>query len=163
MMKPSNISISAVKLPQDLDDFKMLVQEYLQEFGMDLTFQNVDDELANPMRKYGPPHGIMLVARDEHGTALGCVAVHPFGGPGCCEMKRLYVRPESRGLKLGVLLVKEIIQYSEKLGYSSMVLDTLDTLLPAVRLYKSFGFKTTEPYYHNPIPNVVYMRLEMSK
>jgi len=42
-------------------------------------------------------------------------------------------------------------------GYSTMRLDTLDSMLPAIGLYKKNGFYEIPAYYHNPNEGVVYM------
>ena len=40
-------------------------------------------------------------------------------------------------------------------GYYIMVLDTLNRLDAAIHLYESLGFVRMEPYYDNPLPDVV--------
>ena len=42
-----------------------------------------------------------------------------------------------------------------------MVLDTIKPLKRAINLYKKFGFKEIDPYYHNPMPDVIYMKLTL--
>jgi len=76
-------------------------------------------------------------------------------------MKRLYVRPAQRGIGTGRKLAQAIILVARGKGYGSMVLDTLERLQPAIRLYESLGFRRCEPYYSNPEPDVVFMRLEL--
>ena len=39
-----------------------------------------------------------------------------------------------------------------------MVLDTITPLRSAINLYKNFGFVETEPYYENPMSDVIYMK-----
>ncbi len=39
-----------------------------------------------------------------------------------------------------------------------MVLDTIEPLKAAIHLYKKFGFKECEPYYNNPMNDVIYMK-----
>jgi ribosomal protein S18 acetylase RimI-like enzyme len=38
------------------------------------------------------------------------------------------------------------------MGHSSMVLDTLERLSAANRLYERLGFERTAAYYDNPLP-----------
>ncbi len=54
-----------------------------------------------------------------------------------------------------------VIDEAIKLGYSTMLLDTLPHLKEAMALYRSLGFKKRDPYYHNPLPDVVYWELDL--
>ena len=72
-------------------------------------------------------------------------------------MKRLYVRPTARGLRVGAELARRVIQAAETRGYESMRLDTLETMKSAVALYKHLGFQEIEPYIYNPIPGAIFM------
>ena len=76
-------------------------------------------------------------------------------------MKRLYVKPETRRMHLGELLVKEIIDHAKQSGYKEMVLDTIIPLKEAIGLYKKYGFEECEPYYNNPMADVIYMMKDL--
>ena len=78
-----------------------------------------------------------------------------------CEMKRLYVRPDARGMHLGNTLVAEILAHAKNAGYKEMVLDTIEPLKAAISLYKKHGFEECEAYYHNPMDDVIYMRKQL--
>lgn len=139
-----------------LPEVKALIIEYLERLGRDLSFQNVDDELADPARKYTAPQGELLVAVDGD-RVLGMVAYHRHSGSRC-EMKRLFVRPEARGLHVGDALVTEIVTRAAEAGYEEMVLDTIAPLKAAIVLYKKHGFEECSAYYDNPMDDVIYMR-----
>lgn len=143
-----------------LDDIKTLFREYQESLGLDLCFQNFEDELATLPGKYSRPGGRLYLASVE-GNAAGCIALRGLDD-GCCEMKRLYVRGKFRGLKLGQALVEKIIADAREIGYSRMVLDTYaETMKSAVALYRGFGFSETEPYYNNPHEGVLFLSLEL--
>ena len=76
-------------------------------------------------------------------------------------MKRLYVKPEFRAFGIGAKLVEQILVDATALSYNKMVLDTLERLQPAIKLYHQFGFINTSAYYANPLPGVVYMKKEL--
>ena len=116
-------------------DISELIKEYYQRLGRDLSFQNIDDELKNPAKKYIPHEGEILVAIIDN-KVVGMVAYHRLTDT-CCEMKRLYVKPECRGMKLGEKLIQNIISNSVKAGYKEMVLDTIKPLKSAIYLYKN--------------------------
>ena len=143
----------------DLDLVRLLFREYSAELGVDLCFQRFEEELAGLPGAYAPPAGRLLVAAGP-GGAMGCVAMRPLGA-GVCEMKRMYVRPAFRLLGVGRDLAKEIVRSARGAGYSRMRLDTLGNMIPAIRLYESLGFVRTQPYYANPLQDVVYMELAL--
>ena len=142
-------------LPEDLPVVRELFQEYGRSIGIDLSFQGFDEELASLPGKYAPPHGAVIIARSD-AVPCGCIALRGIDER-TCEMKRLYVRPGNRGLRIGAELVTRIIETAKSRGYESMRLDTLPSMASAVSLYRSFGFREIDPYIFNPIPGALFM------
>ena len=126
---------------------RTLFREYAVSIGIDLAFQGFEDELATLPGKYAPPRGQLLIARGADGTAIGCVALRPIEAPGCCEMKRLFVTTQGRGLGLGRALTEAVIAEAARLGYAELRLDTLPSMREAVALYRKLGFVPIAPYY----------------
>jgi len=156
------MDIIRVKSPHEIDEVRRLFREYEAYLNVDLCFQQFETELANLPGKYAPPSGTLLLAMDGQ-KACGCGALRRFGSiqERVCEMKRLYVRPENRGLGIGKQIARRLIQEGVRLGYFTMVLDTLDRLEAAIHLYESLGFVRTEPYYDNPLAGVFYWKLDL--
>jgi ribosomal protein S18 acetylase RimI-like enzyme len=79
-----------------------------------------------------------------------------------CEMKRLWVAQDHKGKGLGKALAEAAVAAAQQIGYSHMVLDTLESLTAANRLYEGLGFVRRAAYYNNPLPGVVYWQLQLS-
>ena len=137
-----------------------LFLEYAQSLGMNLCFQNFEQELAGLPGDYTPPDGRLLLAQYEAQLA-GCVALHKWE-TGICEMKRLYLRPSFRGKGLGRALAKTIIAEARNVGYQCMRLDTIEPIMKdAVEMYRKLGFREIAPYRPNPIAGAMYMELQL--
>ncbi len=138
-----------------ISQVKEMILEYTQQLNRDLSFQNIEEELDDPSEKYTAPQGEVVVAIEDN-VIFGMVAYNRHSDIRC-EMKRLYVKPEKRGLNWGDALVKEIIERARSSGYKEMVLDTLIPMKTAIYLYKQYGFEECAPYYNNPMDDVIYM------
>lgn len=161
MPASSTIDIAPARLPDDVEVVRELFAEYIDSLGIDLSFQDVDTELAQLPGKYAPPRGVILIAHDGAGAPLGCVALRPWSRPGVCEIKRLYVRPAARGQALGRRLAEAVLAWAAQAGYARVLLDTLATMQAARQLYVALGFRPVAPYYDNPVPGTLYMALEL--
>lgn len=145
--------------PAELDAVREIFREYAASLGVDLCFQNFEDELRALPGDYAEPQGCLLLALVD-GALAGCGAFRPLAESdhaNACEMKRLYVRPAFRRFGLGRLLAQTLMDEARRGGYSAILLDTLDDMEAARELYASLGFEETAPYYYNPIPGAHYL------
>lgn len=92
---------------------------------------------------YVPPAGGLWVAWDGP-EAAGCVALHPLT-PDIAEVKRMYVRPASRGRGIARALAQRVVMEARELGYERLRLGTLTTMQAAQNLYASLGFRPIPP------------------
>jgi ribosomal protein S18 acetylase RimI-like enzyme len=147
--------------PQELDAARRLFRAYAEWLAVDLCFQGFEQEVAALPGCYAPPAGRLLLA-NVAGEAAGCVGLRPLA-PGICEMKRLWVEPGFGGRGLGRALAEAVIAAARTIGYRRMRLDTLPERMPAAQhLYRSLGFVEIPPYYHNPLPGVVMLELQLA-
>jgi putative acetyltransferase len=149
-----------VKTAQEIELARTLFREYQQSLGVDLCFQNFEQELASLPGDYAPPSGRLLLARSGLEVA-GCVALRKIG-EGLCEMKRLYVRDAFRGQGLGRKLAEAILAEARRIGYRKMRLDTLPSMRAAIPLYRSLGFSEIAPYTVNPVEGALFVEKELN-
>ena len=145
----AKIEFFNITRPDMIEEARMLFLEYAQSLNVDLSFQDFEEELKALPERYGPPDGTIIIASVD-GMSAGCIALHRLSGD-ICEMKRLYVRGEYRGLGIGKKLITQILEVAFERNYQFIRLDTLPTMEKAQKLYEAFGFYDIEPYTYNPI------------
>lgn len=139
----------------DIPEVRAMLREYVAWIGLDLAFQEIDDEIADLPGDYDEPTGALLVAEENH-HLIGMIALRPLSGS-TCEMKRLWVRPEGRGRGVAKELVAQILDQARHLNYDEIRLDTLPMMGDAQSLYESLGFQDIAPYYKTPIQGTRFM------
>jgi len=143
--------------PAEIPAVRELFCEYAAGTGLDLCFQNFEDELQTLQGKYAEPGGRLFLMFFGFMPA-GCGALRPFRDD-IAEMKRLYVKPAFRERGYGRLLSERLIAEARRIGYRAIYLDTLSSMVAARALYGELGFVECEPYYDNPLPNVCFLKL----
>ena len=149
--------------PAHVDEMHLVRQlflEYAQSLGFSLCFQGFQQELDELPGKYTPPDGTLLLAW-ENDDAVGLVGLRRLDAHSA-EMKRLYVRPDQRGKKVGRQLAEAIIGEAKRLGYSSIKLDTVPTMKEARQLYVELGFVTIPAYYDNSACDSICMEKQIT-
>ncbi|KAF3385529.1 Acetyltransferase [Penicillium rolfsii] len=182
---PMAVFIELAKFPHDTVVIQSLFSDYAASLGIDLTFQAFDDELNSLPGKYDVSQGgALLVARaqssdtatlnhpdhtesgslaaPQQNVVVGCVGLRR-SNEHWCEMKRLYVNPEARGLRVGDRLVEAVIAQAQALGYRGIRLDTLPDMVAAQRLYRRHGFVEIEPYYDTPLKGTIFMGCDLTR
>ena len=75
------------------------------------------------------------------------------------ELKAMYLDRDYRGKGLGRRLMDKAVDEAKRLGFKSIVLDSMSQYKDALRLYEKTGFKMTERYNDNVYADV-FMRLD---
>jgi carbonic anhydrase len=154
------IEILQAETTKQIEEIRQIFREYKQWLGLDLCFQGFETELADLPGKYAEPDGRLYLA-DVNGKTAGCIALRKLAD-GVCEMKRLFIREDFRGLGLGKLLVEKLLEEARLIGYEKMRLDTLPVkMATAVKIYRNFGFEEIRAYYDNPYKETLFMELKL--
>jgi ribosomal protein S18 acetylase RimI-like enzyme len=150
------LEIIEAETPEQIAQARALFREYETWIELALCFQNFDEEVATLPGKYAAPEGRLLLAFVDQKLA-GCIALRKLE-TGVCEMKRLFVKSEFRGQKIGIALIEKLIEEARKIGYAQIRLDTFPPkMAKAVSLYESYGFRPIPPYYENPYDDTLFM------
>lgn len=162
---------------RDLSMVKTLFTAYHTSLPIDISYQNYEDEFNSLPGKYvASKRGALFLAEkrsdepapsSDGGThphvtptpppsVLGCVALRTMDDS-TCELKRLYVVPDARGLCVGLALVEAVVEEARKLHYRRILLDTLPSMKSAIGLYERCGFVQVPRYYQTPIEETVFL------
>ena len=85
---------------------------------------------------------VVVVARDDNGTALGCGALRSLGD-GVAEVKRMYVAPAARGRGVGKAVLAGLETAALECGWTTLRLETGPRQPEAVALYAGAGYRAT--------------------
>ena len=159
-------TIDRATSPADIEAVRSLFVEYHAWLGDLVCSQRLADEIASLPEPYAASSGALLLARAVGGEPLGCVGVR-LHESSTAEMKRLYVRPASRGAGLGRALAERAVSEAASLGYRRLVLTTIPSAMrSAVRMYESLGFQKTDPFRDaGSLPagsGIAYMGLDLA-
>lgn len=117
-----------------------LVRDTLAEFGLAFGVgSETDAQLQELPASYADRGGSFLVAVDDAGGLLGTAGVY-FLQDGVYELRKMYLRPESRGHGVGARLFEACLAFCRERGARQVVLDTRDNMTSAIAFYERRGF-----------------------
>lgn len=138
----ANIHIRPIR-QSDNKDLAAIIRNTLSEFGA-----------ANPGTVYFDPttdalFGLFQAERSAYfvaevdGKILGGGGIFPTEGlpEGTCELVKMYLLPEARGIGLGRTLIEKCLETAREKGFQQVYLETLDELHLALKIYAKFGFE----------------------
>ena len=88
---------------------------------------------------------VVLVARDDDGTALGCGALRALGD-GVAELKRMYVAPSARGHGIAKAVLAALEDAARDRGWTTLRLETGPRQPEAIGLYSRAGYRPIEAF-----------------
>ena len=109
--------------------------------------------------------GVAFFVTRCDGRAAGCGGIKLFtdSEDKYGEVKRMFVRPEFRGLGLGKAMLDKLAEYAVENQVQVLRLETGNLQLAAIGLYESWGFKRCQPFgEYVEDPNSVYLERLLS-
>ena len=151
--------------PTDNSILASIVRRTLAEFNANhpgtVYYDDTTDHLYELFQK---PGSVYFVAEVNNKIAGGG-GIFPSDGlpPDVCELVKMYLLPEARGLGLGKKLISKCIEFAKAHDYKKVYIETMPELKKAVSVYEKFGFK----YLDGPMGNTghfgcdIWMLLEL--
>ena len=134
--------------PSDNPTLAGIVRNTLAEFGANkpgtVYFDSTTDALYELFKQPGASYFVVEI----DGKIAGGAGIYPTQGlpPDTCELVKMYLIPEARGLGLGRTLIEKSIELAKDLGYRKIYLETMPELRQALKVYARFGFEyLTQP------------------
>lgn len=124
-----------IRSNSDNPEFKELVQL------LDLELKSRDGDLNSFYHQFNGIEAlqeVLVLYEDER--ALACGAFKAFNSERV-EIKRMYVREESRGQGLAGAVLKELEAWAQELGFTALVLETGQKQSEAVQLYQKHQYQ----------------------
>ena len=130
-------------LPSDNAQLASIIRNTLVEFGAanagTVYFDQTTDSL---FELFQTKRSAYFVAEAE-GEILGGGGIFPTEGlpDNTCELVKMYLLPEARGIGLGRTLIEKSLEIAKELGFEQIYLETLEELNLALKIYAKFGFE----------------------
>ncbi|WP_132053886.1 GNAT family N-acetyltransferase [Pseudocnuella soli] len=147
---PNTVTIRNIE-PQDNEPLAKIIRSALEEFGANKPGTVYFDPTTDALYQlFQTPRSQYFVAQNGNGL-LGGGGIYPTDGlpADTCELVKMYLRPEARGLGLGRQLIEQCMEAARAAGFSKMYLETMPELRNALVAYEKLGFK----YLDGPIGN----------
>jgi putative acetyltransferase len=127
--------------PRHAEAWKSLNEAWIsRHFAIEPSDREVLDD---PVGKVIGIGGVVLMAEDGGGAAIGCVGLKPVPAEhgGGLEVIKMTVSEAARGSGLGRVLMQACIDRATAMGAARLYLETNSALGPALGLYRAMGFK----------------------
>jgi GNAT superfamily N-acetyltransferase len=139
-----------------------VMSEFKREFGVsaeDVVGMSASEYVHSVIEKVcgdPPPKGVFYLVRVDSQLAgmggLRCVCT------GISEIKRIYIRPEFRGMKLGEHIMDRLLEDAKSFGYQVVCLESGPFMKSAHRLYERNGFRDCPVYEGVEVPEMFHDR-----
>ncbi|MFP2770023.1 GNAT family N-acetyltransferase [Oceanisphaera sp. KMM 10153] len=101
-----------------------------------------DDEVLTMSKFYNKRSKSMYFVAKIDDVVVGGCGIAPFNDSyEVCELKKLFLLPDSRGLGIGRKLTEKCLDFAQSQDFKSCYLDTLQVMNSAILLYESIGFQ----------------------
>ncbi|NER15652.1 GNAT family N-acetyltransferase [Spongiivirga citrea] len=136
-----NIIIREIK-KSDNAAIEHIIKQVLEEMGVPKTGSTYEDESLKLMFETYQDKNATYYVIEKSGRILGGGGFSQLANadPSVCEIQKMYLIKETRGLGLGKKLLAKCIDGARKSGYKTCYLETMPSMKAAQHLYQLNGF-----------------------
>ena len=127
---------------KDNPSIAAIVRNVLMELGAPkVGTAYADPYLDTLFEVYTIPNAIYFVV-EKNGKIIGGAGVMQLDNSdqNICELQKMYLLPEGRGLGLGKLLIDNCIEKATEFGFENCYIETMTYMEDAQKLYRKVGF-----------------------
>ena len=125
-----------------------IIRNSLEEFGAAKPGTVYYDVTTDALHQLFQKKGAAYFVAETDDLLLGGGGIYPTDGLplGTCELVKMYLKRESRGMGLGKRLIEKNLEFAKNAGYTQVYLETMPELKQALHTYAKFGFEyITQP------------------
>lgn len=128
-----------------------IIRNALAEFGANKPGTVFFDPTTDNLFELFQTAGAFYMVAEKNGVLLGGAGIFPSPGlpDAVCELVKMYLHPNARGMGLGRLLIDNCLKQALEIGYKKVYLESMAELKKAVSVYEKFGFE----YLPGPMGN----------
>ena len=120
-----------------------IVRQVMEEFGVNLPNTVYTDPTTDNLFELFQKNKAVYNVAEVDGRVVGGGGIYPTDGlpDGVCELVKMWLLPEARGLGLGRAMIEKCLQQAKELGFSKVYLESMPELKQALNIYEKFGFQ----------------------
>lgn len=141
-VEPSQVTVRRIE-QKDNPLIADVIRKTLKEFGANHPGTVYYDASTDHLyESFAASRSVYFIA-EWNGTVLGGGGIYPTDGlpEDTCELVKMYLLPEARGIGLGRSLIQRCIDFAYEAGYRHIYLETMPELKQALKTYEKFGFR----------------------
>jgi len=129
--------------PGDNKPIAQVIRTALKEFSADKPGTVYFDATTDSLYQLFQTGGSVYFVAEKEGQVVGGGGIFPSPGlpAATCELVKMYLLKEARGIGLGKALIEKSLEWAQQNGYQQVYLETMPELQKALSVYEKFGFK----------------------
>ena len=146
---------------QDIAKIIGLVRKVLTELNLEYNPETSESDLFDLEATYDNNGGTFEIIENENSEIIGTIALLRLSDS-TSKLRKMYLDKNYRKIGLGRQLVGRIIEKAVHLGFKEVILETVHSMVGAIHLYESYGFRVVDDMVAKSPRCDIVMKLELN-